>query len=81
MATLFLYSGILLAICAMAVLGLGLRQLSRENKSLSRGAVLTLHRTMSGGHCLVIHVRVAGLELGRRRPDWPSRSHSADHRF
>ncbi|MCB5276003.1 hypothetical protein BJG92_03558 [Arthrobacter sp. SO5] len=37
MATLFLYSGILLAICAMAVLGLGLRQLSRENKSLSRG--------------------------------------------
>ena len=37
MATLFLYLGILLAFCALAILGVGLRQLSRERKSLSRG--------------------------------------------
>ena len=37
MATLFLYLGLALALCAMAVLGVGLRQLAREKKSLSRG--------------------------------------------
>jgi hypothetical protein len=37
MATLFLYLGILLAVCAMAVLGFGLRQLVRQKKYLSRG--------------------------------------------
>ncbi|MCU1516791.1 MAG: hypothetical protein JWQ75_1512 [Pseudarthrobacter sp.] len=37
MATLFLYLGILLAVCAMAVLGFGLRQLIRQKKYLSRG--------------------------------------------
>lgn len=37
MATFFLYLGILLAFCVMAILGVGLRQLAREKKYLSRG--------------------------------------------
>lgn len=40
MATLFLYLGILLAVCAMAVLGFGLQQFVRRRKDLSRGQYL-----------------------------------------
>lgn len=37
MADLFLYLGVLLAVAVMAVLGVALRQLVRERKSMSRG--------------------------------------------
>jgi hypothetical protein len=37
MATAFLFLGIAVAIAAMAVLGVGLRRVVREQKSLTRG--------------------------------------------
>jgi hypothetical protein len=60
MATALLYLGIAAAIAAMIVLGVGLRQMVRERKSLTRGQYsLFLLLCLAGTGCFFLY---AGLD-------------------